>query len=173
MITITSKYDLKIYKEFLKYTYKKVFILTYVSAIVLFLVGIFFAFSNVMGSFMYVFIAIMLPVLVHTYYKSIIFKAMNSPLLRNDTYQTFIFDNEGMVFKQVSNSDTYTDKYLYKEIYRVIKYKKYYFIYINRVQAFIFNNDDYINGSEHDFDELLKECMQDKYITKNTWVQKK
>ena len=60
----------------------------------------------------------------------------------------------------------FVDNYLYKDIYSVIKYKNYYFIYINRIQAFVIESRDYLLGNENEFDELLKKLMDVRFIIK-------
>ena len=69
---------------------------------------------------------------------------------------TAIIDEQGFSLEQISRGNNFEDRYIYKEILSVVKYRKYYFIYVNRAQAFIVRNEDYILGNEKEFDDLFK-----------------
>ena len=164
MIKIRTKYDIKAYKDFAKYESLKVFILAYLCGMALLVVGIILAFTLKKGFLMYLLSAVLLPVSVHAYYKIKELEALKKPLLKNDTYQLFEFNEDYFDLEQISRGNNFKDKYFYNEIYSIVKYKKYYFIFINRVQAFIIKNEDYIFGDEEELDEIENEIIKEKIL---------
>ena len=125
MITIKSVYDLKTLRVFQKYSFKKIFILSYICGVLLFAIGIFFAFNS-RSYHMYLFLGVALPVMMHVFYKIKEVEIINKNVyLKDKTIQTFTFDNEEIMLEQVSRDNTFKDYYSYKEILSIIKYKRY------------------------------------------------
>lgn len=167
MITIRSIYDFKSFKVFQRYSLQRIFILGYVCGISLIGIGIWFAFESKSSYIVYLLSGILLPLILHVSYKMLEMENINKNiLLRDTTAQIFTFDEEGFSLEQISRQGTFKERYLYNEILSVIKYKRYYFIYVNRVQAFVVNNNDYLLGSEEELDKLLKKVKQEKFVIK-------
>jgi hypothetical protein len=167
MITIRSIYDLKTFRAFQRYNLKKIFILAYICALAFIGVGIWFAFTSRSSYIVYLISGILLPVLINVFYKTMELETINRNIyLRDTTIQIFNFNEEGFELEQISKVDTFKDKYTYKDILSIIKYKKYYFIYINRSQAFVINNLDYVVGNEQELDELFKKVKGERFIVK-------
>ena len=171
MVKIRSKYNIEAFKAFQKYSSFKIFILAYICGLSFLGVGIWFAFTSIGSYPLYLLCAVLLPLVLHGYYKFIEFEALKNKLLRNETHQIFSFDENGFELEQISSGANFKDKYFYSEIYSVIKYKRYYFIYINRAQAFIVKNEDYILGDQYQLDELLKSAIKDKFIIKRNSIK--
>ena len=167
MITIRSIYDFKSFKVFQRYSSQRIFILGYVCGISLIGIGIWFAFESKSSYIVYLLSGILLPLILHVSYKMLEMENINKNiLLRDTTAQIFTFDEEGFSLEQISRQGTFKERYLYDDILSVIKYKRYYFIYVNRVQAFVVNNNDYLLGSEEELDKLFKKVKQDKFVIK-------
>ena len=174
MITLRSVYDIKTFKAFQRYSLKRVFILAYSCAVLAIGVGIAFVVFSLKNYLIYFMLGIGLPILMHIFYRAMEVETINRNLyLRDTTMQIFRFNEEGFELEQISKIDTFKDKYTYKDIYSIIKYKRYYFIYINRSQAFIVNNRDYVSGSEEELDKLFKEAKGDRFIVKRNSRNKK
>lgn len=166
---IQSIYDINTYKVFLKYTYFKIFILGYICGLVLFLIGIYFAFSSRNSYAMYLLSGILLPLLLHIFYRYNLSESISkNKLLKYGTTQVFTFLDDGFELEQTSSYDLFKERYNYEDIYSIIKYKRYYFIYVNRVQAFIVNNDNYICGNEQELDDLFKKVKKERFIIKRS-----
>ena len=166
-MTIKSVYDFKAFKTFQKYSLKNLFILIYLCSLAFIGVGIWFAFASRKSYYAYLFIGILLPIVSHVFYRIMENNLINNNIyLRDTTIQVFTFNEEGFEMEQISKINTFIDKYLYKDIYSIVKYKRYYFIYINRVQAFVIHNEDYVSGSEEELDELFKKIFDKRFIVK-------
>lgn len=172
MVKICSKYDIKAYKDFQKYQSVKIFILGYICGSFLLATGIYFAFTYRNSYLIYIMSGVLLPVMLHVMYKFKQFEALSSPLLKYQTSQYFIFDEEQFSLEQVSRGNNFCDRYGYKELLSIVKYKNYYFIYINRAQAFIVRNEDYILGNEEELDNLFIKNLNDKFIRKERKIKK-
>lgn len=171
MIKICSKYDIEAYKAFQKYQNIKIFILGYICGAVLVALGVYFAFTYRNSALIYIMGGILFPGVLHLVYKIKQAEAFSSPLLKYHTSQYFVFDEQGFSLEQISRGNNFEDMYSYKDILSVVKYREYYFIYINRAQAFIVRNEDYVLGNEKEFDDLLEKCLKEKFIKKGM-VQK-
>ena len=171
MIRIRSVFDIKAFKAFQNYSLKKVFVLAYICTIILVGIGIYFVFTA--RHYMIYFIAgIMLPICMHLFSRIHEIDAINRNIyLRDTTMQIFTFNEEDIEFEQISKIDTFNDRYEYKQLLSAVKYKKYYFLYVNRAQAFIVKSEDYVNGTEEELDELFKNVFGKKFIVK--WKRKK
>ena len=165
-IIIRSIFDIKTFKAFQKYSLKKIFILSYLCALALIGVGVFFVFTR--RHYLIYFIAgVMLPICIHLFSRIHEIDIVNRNVyLRDTTMQIFTFKEDEIEFEQISKIDTFKDRYEYKELLSVVKYKKFYFLYINRAQAFIVRSEDYTSGSEEELDELLKNVLGKKFIVK-------
>ena len=173
MIKIRSIYDLKTFKAFQKYSLFKIFILGYICALLFIGVGIWFAFVSRSSYIVYLLSGILLPVLLHVFYRMMEMNALNkNRYLRDTTIQLFSFDEEGFELEQISNYDVFKERYTYNNVLSVVKYKRYYFIYINRVQAFVINNLDYMLGNENELDELFLKLMKKRFIVKKNSKKK-
>ncbi len=167
MITIHSIYDYKSFKVFQRYSLQKIFILSYICALALVGIGVWFAFDSRSSYIVYILSGILLPFVLHISYKLLELENINkNVLLRDTTAQIFTFDQEGFTLEQIAKQGTFKEKYVYDDILSIVKYKRYYFIYINRVQAFVVVNDNYLLGNEEELDELFKTIKKDKFIVK-------
>ena len=166
MIKLRSVYDLKIFRAFQRYTLNKIFVLGYLCGLTLLGVGVWFAFSE-RSYIVYLLSGVLLPLMLHIFYKFMETDALNkNKYLRDTTMQIFTFDNEEILLEQISKYDSFKDKYRYSDIISIIKYKEYYFLYVNRSQAFIIKNEDYILGNELELDELFKSKKGNRFIVK-------
>ena len=94
MIKVRTKYDLSAYKDFEKYVSFKVFLLAYFCGVASLVIGVILAFTLQKGFAMYLLSAFLLPVSMHAYYKFKEVEVLKKPLLKNDTYQLFEFDED-------------------------------------------------------------------------------
>jgi len=167
MIKVRSIYNLKSFRDFQRYTLKKIFILAYCFGILLLCLGILFAFLEKKVWSAYLLVGVIFPVIVHAYSRVLEIESLNKNIyLKKSVVQLFTFNEDGFELEQISNFDDFKEVYLYKDIIKVIKYKKYYFMYINRAQAFIVNNEDYIYGNEEGLDKLFKEVKGERFVLK-------
>lgn len=167
MIQLRSVYDLKAYQSFQKYSWKKIYVLTYICSLILILLGILFAFCEKKIYVVYLLLGVLFPVMMHVLPKTMWKIYLNKNIyLRSKTVQIFTFDEEGFELEQVSNIDIFKERYNYSNLLSVIKYKEYYFMYINRSQAFIVCANDFVQGNEAELDELLKTNKKEKFIVK-------
>ena len=166
MIQLRSVYNLKTFRAFQRYTLNKIFILGYLCGIALIGVGIWFAFSE-RSYIVYLLSGILLPLMLHVFYKFMEADALNKNIhLRDTTMQIFTFNDEEILLEQISKYDSFKDRYRYSDILSIIKYKEYYFLYVNRTQAFIIKNEDYVVGNEEELDKLFKEKKGNRFIVK-------
>ena len=86
--------------------------------------------------------------------------------MKDTTMQIFTFNDEEILLEQISKYDSFKDRYRYSDILSIIKYKEYYFLYVNRLQAFIIRNEDYVVGNEEELDKLFKEKKGNRFIIK-------
>jgi hypothetical protein len=129
--------------------------------------GVVFAFLEKKVWSAYLLVGVILPVIMHVYSRVLEIEALTkNGYLKKSVVQFFTFNEDGFELEQISNFDSFKEVYLYKDIIKVIKYKKYYFMYINRAQAFIVNNEDYVYGNEEEFDRLFKEVKGERFILK-------
>lgn len=173
-IKIRTVYNLQTFRYFQKYSFKKIFILAYISAILLVDIGIYFLHLELKSASIYILMGIVFPIMMHIYYKAIEINALNrNPYLKKTLTQLFTFDEDGVFLEQITMDNTFKDKYLYSDILSVIKYKSYYFIYVNRSQAFVILNEDYICGNEKELDNLFKSKLNDSFIKKGKHKKRK
>lgn len=173
MIRLKSIYDINTFKKFQRYMLRHVFALAYVCGILLIGVGVLFAFLSKIAYEVYIVMGIFLPLIVHVFHKMMEVQTISKNVyLKSATVQIFTFDEEGFELEQISKFDAFKEKYLYKEIYSIVKYKRYYFIYVNRVQAFIINNEDYVIGNEEELDKLFFKVKGDRFIIKKNSKKK-
>lgn len=173
MVKIASVYDLEKFRIFQKYMSFKIFLLGYLCGVSLLLIGILFAFLSMNSYVIYLMMGILLPALMHIYYRFIYLDAIKkNPSLKYGVSQIFTFDELGFELEQTYTYNTLKERYLYKDIYSVVKYREYYFIYVNRSQAFIVSNDNYLLGDEASLDEMFKEYKKDKFIIKRNSKKK-
>ncbi len=167
-IKIRSKYNLYTFKAFLKFVYIKLFFLAYICGIALIAIGVALAFLSKSSYIVYIFSGVLLPVILHVFYRVMILQAIKRNIgLSEGIIQFFCFNDDGFELEQISHYESFKERYLYKDIYSVVKYKRYYFVYINRYQAFIIENEDYVYGNEEEFDELLKKMKKERFIIKS------
>lgn len=165
MVRLRSEYNLQSLEVFRKYSYKNIYILSYVCSLLFIGVGILFAFLQKSIYVVYLLLGVLLPILVHLFPK-IMENKFKNVYFKRETVQIFTFDEEGFELEQISNNETFKEKYSYSELLSIIKYKEYYFMYINRSQAFIVCAKDFISGNEEELDELFKKCNKDKFFIK-------
>lgn len=174
MITIRSVYDITSFRVFQKHTLFKIFILSYICSILLLVTGVLLIYFQKQNYAMYLLSGVCLPIGVHVIYKIQEVETINKKrLLRDTTMQIFTFDEEGFSLEQISLQETFKENYLYSDIYSIIKYKEYYFLYINRIQAFVIKNEDYIKGNEEELDKLFKKMKNENFIVKRNSKKKK
>lgn len=148
--------------------------MAYICGVVLLAIGILFAFLENKSYLTYLLCGILFPLSMHVYYKVVELENINKNIrLRDGSIQIYTFDEEGIELEQISNYDTFKDKYTYKDIIRIVKYKKYYFLYINRVQALVVNNIDYVYGNEMELDKLFNEQKGKFFIKKGRRARQK
>lgn len=166
MIQLRSIYNLKAFRVFQRYTLNKIFILGYLCGLALLGVGVCFIFTD-RSYIIYLLSGVLLPLMLHVFYKFMEIEALNkNKYLRDTTMQIFTFNDEEILLEQISKYDSFKDKYRYSDILSIIKYKEYYFLYVNRTQAFIIKNEDYVIGSEEELDELFKSKKENRFIIK-------
>lgn len=167
MIRLRSIYNVDTFKKFQRYMLRYVFVLAYICGILLIGIGVLFAFLSKIAYEVYIVMGIFLPLIVHVFHKMLEVQTISKNIyLKSETIQIFTFDEEGFELEQISKFDAFKEKYLYKDIYSIVKYKRYYFAYINRVQAFIINNEDYIIGNEEELDKLFSKVKGENFIVK-------
>lgn len=165
MLINKTHYNINTFKVFQKYMFSKIHVLSYVCSAIFIGFAILLAFLGKMMYPIYLAFALLLPTLVHLYHKFSILIAVkkNRHLhLHANTLQIYSFDEEGFELEQVSVYDTIKEKYLYDDIYSIVKYKNYYFLFINRVQAFIVES----NEDEKDLYELFYKVKGEAFIVK-------
>ena len=143
--------------------FSKIYVLAYVCSVIFVGFAILLAFLDKIVYPVYLIFAVLLPTLVHLYHKfSILIAVKRSKHLNANTLQIYSFDEDGFELEQVSMYDTIKEKYLYEDIYSIVKYKNYYFLFINRVQAFIVE----CNEEEKDLYELFYRVKGESFIVK-------
>lgn len=164
---LQSFYNIQLMRVFHKYTYYKVFILCYVCSLLLIGVGIYLAFTSRELYLAYLLGGILLPVFMHVYYKFIEYDLVNRTAgIKKGIKQIFTFDELGFELNQVSIYQDFNESYRYSDVLSIIKYKCYYFIYINRSQAFVIKSEDYLEGNEEELDALFSKVKKEKFIVK-------
>lgn len=167
MVKIASVYNFEKLKIFQRYMSFKIFLLGYLCGVSLFVIGILFAFLSINSYVVYLLMGVLLPILLHVYYKFTLLEMIKkNPSLKYGITQIFTFDELGFELEQSQTYTSLKERYLYKDIYSIIKYKEYYFIYVNRAQAFIVSNNDYVIGDEAMLDEMFKEYKKERFILK-------
>lgn len=167
MIKLQSIYNVNAAKVFQNHVMMPIFILGYISSFILLVLGVLFAFTSRNIYPVYLLLAATLPFALHLYSKLTLFQLIKrNNNFKHDIIQVFTFDEEGFKLEQNDSFTTFIDNYLYKEVYSIIKYKEYYFIYINRIQAFVIESRDYLLGSEEELEQLFKKVKDNGFIVK-------
>lgn len=164
MLMNKTPYNLDSFKVFQKYMFSKIYVLAYVCGVILVGFGILLAFLDKMGYIIYLVSGVLLPALIHLYHKfSILIAFKRNRYLTANTLQIYSFDEDGFKLEQVSVYDTIKEQYLYEDIYSIVKYKNYYFLFVNRVQAFILE----ANEDEQELYELFYRVKGKDFIVKS------
>lgn len=169
MVQIRSEYNINTFCIFQKFSLKKVFVLSYICGLLLLGIGIGFSFAKISNYKVYLFLGIALPLFMYIYYRMIVSLAVNKNVyLQNKTIQIFTFDDQEIKLEQISPNKVFKEKYFYDEIIKIVKYKRYYFLYVNQSQAFIIKNEDYVVGTEEELDEMFKKIKGKNFIVKRS-----
>ncbi|MBR3891160.1 MAG: YcxB family protein [Bacilli bacterium] len=168
MIINKSLYTIEGYKSFLKLLYKKVKLLSYITSFILFCIGILLMFFGFRG---YVYIVFSLALICFVYFFINILESESikkNALLISATQQIFTFHEDEFSLVQTSRIGQFEDKYSYSELFSAYKTKEYYFLFVNRTQAFIVDLNGFLEGKEEELDDLLKSKLGDRFINKGT-----
>ena len=148
MIVVKTLYTLQGYKLFLRLLYKKVRIFSYITSFLLFSAGLILMFLQLKG-YVYVVFSLSLPFFVQLFINSMENDAMKkNALLISATLQTFCFEDNKFILTQSSRIGEFKEEYFYSELFSIYKTKDYYFLFVNRTQAFIVDINGFIQGNE-------------------------
>lgn len=161
-----SIYSIDKFKIFQKWLYKKVKLLSYITSFLLVAIwgGLRFLSYDVE---IYLACAFIFPFCVHAFAWFVSYEQIkNNLVLKYGAEQTFEFDEDGVKVKQKSINGEYIYEYIYTDFLNVYKWKKYYFIFVTRTNAFIMDRDTFIVGKEEEFDSMLKQIYGKRFINK-------
>lgn len=164
---IESSYNTKNYLAFEKYLFRRVRVFVWILAIILLIVGIVLTIFEFKSVSVYFTFPVIMVVAFYVYYHYLSNKlVLSNEYLNKETTQTFEFNEDKVIIKQMVLDKVISEEYDYKSIYMVVRYKEYYFLHINRVQAYIIEDNDFILGDRDSFEDFLKDKFKNKYIKK-------
>ena len=109
MLKIRRVYNLKSFRDFQKYTLKKIFLLAYCFGILLLCLGVVFAFLEKKVWSAYLLVGVILPVIMHVYSRVLEIEALTkNSYLKKSVVQFFTFNEDGFELEQISNFDSFS-----------------------------------------------------------------
>ncbi len=153
----TTKYSKEIYKSFLQFHIKKFRNSYLLYTLVIFLLFLFLIFSLIQYKNFATAVTIIIALLIFFIYRyiqpiNIVKKELESEKIQKEQSFTFKFYDTHFSVEnrhEIQNAN-------YSKLYRVYKYKSFYYLYIDKTHAYILDKNSF-NQNEHLFSSFLKE----------------
>ena len=164
----TTRYSEKIYKDFLEFHTKQYFTRYIIYTIIVLLAFIYMLFCSVeYGNWKLVLLifSMIIGFIIYRIYSQerIVKKEMNSPKIVEQEKFTFKFYDKIFTVNNLKQ----IEEIKYAKIYKTFETKNYFYLYINKTNAFILGKSGFKNKDINEFRDFLKIKLKRKYKIDN------
>lgn len=157
---INSKFSDKEYTAFQQYTAKKVLVpICIVCSLIFLALGIIRLFDDIYLGVAFIVISVIFPfIYLKAYNREINKKKYKSAMVGDDVNNLMEFTEDGFTEKTYRGEEQVGVTSLkYSDLFKVVDYKDYLFVYISKVQAFIVDKNGFVVGDVDSFKQFLTE----------------